>query len=939
MTATIEAPARGGAERAAAPLRRGTRLTTVVLVAGIASLPMLMPFGLPPGPGNTGLPDLALIGVTAVAMLWAGTRRLPVRWPFLIPTLLTIIAGGIAAIVNDAGALTLVKDLFVLLWAVSIANLGRDPSLLRVALRAFVGIGTCYALVMITGFVLGLDALSGKQVDGERAMFTFGDANYASNWFICVFFIARATRYPGTAWRRWAVCGILITAELLTGSNGGLLALLIAVLLGHLFRLVREGKAHHAIAVGAFAVFVGGAGVTVVTQVNIQPLLDQASQTSPILRDSIGRTTGESTNSRSTVLATTIQMIEEQTHPWGIGPGQTEKQMLVRQETYVREAHNDYVASVLERGFLGGLALIVLVFVLLLKCVRIARRNALTGEYARLVPRPELFGALIAVFLISGLFYETLHYRHGWAVFGLIAALDLSRSAQRSSLLEPLPRAARRATSGSPVRDPGPEVLPESDEAVPLAKTPSPTPTEPARVEGRDEAAVAAPPAEDEPPSGRDPQGGAIRRRLLALVAGNMAGRIGALASLGLATIMVARIGGPKLVGAFTLVRILPGLLCQLSSAGLPGAAPFFLARRDYDQSRVRPTLAWLTVIGATISGIAWLALSPLIYLVFFKSFGIWVAIAAAAPSFTQGFVSVGKGLLQGTDDQPGASLAIAVEEFVFLPIYLVILTGWYGPGALITGLVLADIAAAAWIVRRLARRGFFAGWGRPDRRLGRSIAGYGFRGYLGQLIDLLQLRFDMALLGALAGPKVLGVYTVASKFAELVQLPGLAVNYVLYPDFAKEDRETATKRTSRLILPALAVSALAALPLALIAGTALPWVFGDVFDDAVVPTYIRLAGVVTFGVTGLVMAYLYGVGRPGAASTGQGIGLVVVVVLGAVLIPTHGAIGAAIATSLSFVATTAALLVWFQHVKNAGGGTTASPAPATHGPASVDKG
>jgi O-antigen ligase len=384
-----------------------------------------MPAGLPAGPGNTGLPDLALVGVTAAMLLWAATRRLPVRWPFLIPTLLTIIAGGIAAIVNDAGALTLIKDLFVLLWAVSVANLGRDPALLKVALRAFVWIGTFYAIVMIVGFVLGIEALSGKQIDGERAMFTFGDANYASNWFICVFFIARATRFPETPRRRWAVCGVLLAAEILTGSNGGLLALIVAILLGHLFRLVREGKAHHAIAVGAFAVFIGGAGVTVVTQVDIQPLLDQASAASPILRDSIGRTTGESTSSRSTVLATTVQMIDDQTHPWGIGPGQTEKQMLVRQETYVREAHNDYVAAVLERGFLGGVALIVLVFVLLLKCVRIARRGALTGEHARLVPRPELLGALVSVFLVSGLFYETLHYRHGWAFFGLIAALDL----------------------------------------------------------------------------------------------------------------------------------------------------------------------------------------------------------------------------------------------------------------------------------------------------------------------------------------------------------------------------------------------------------------------------------------------------------------------------------------------------------------------------------
>ncbi|MEU5877475.1 oligosaccharide flippase family protein [Spirillospora sp. NPDC047279] len=410
-----------------------------------------------------------------------------------------------------------------------------------------------------------------------------------------------------------------------------------------------------------------------------------------------------------------------------------------------------------------------------------------------------------------------------------------------------------------------------------------------------------------------------ITGKIVALMAGNMAGRVGALASLGVATVMVARIGGPALVGAFTLVRILPGLLCHLSNAGLPAAAPYFLAGKEHEQSRVRPTLAWLTVVGAVVGAVVWLGLSPLLYLAFFKSFGYWVALAATVPTFTQGFVSVGKGLLQGTGDMRGASLAIAVEEFVFLPIYLVILLGWYGPGALITGLVLADVAAAAWIAVRLARRGFFAGWGRPDLRLARTVSGFGFRGYLGQLIDLLQLRFDMALLGALAGPKVLGVYTVASKFAELVQLPGLAVNYVLYPDFAKDDRAEATRRTRRLLLPAFGVSVLAALPLAAITATALPWIFGDVFADAVVPTYIRLAGVVTFGVTGLIMAYLYGVGRPGAASTGQAIGLVVVVVAGVLLIPAYEAEGAALATALSFVATTAALLAWFFHLAKKG--------------------
>ncbi|XRQ11443.1 O-antigen ligase family protein [Actinomadura welshii] len=917
MTATaISAPPAGTAPAGAvasgqagpagpAAPRRRWRPEAVALVAGIASLPMLLPAGIGPGPGNTALPDVALIAVAVTTFLWAGTRKAPVRWPFLLPTLLTVLAGGAAAFANDgAGALTLLKDLYVLLWAVCIANLGRDPSLLRVALRAFVRIGTIYALVMLTGFAIGNDALSGKQVDGERLMFTFGDANYAANWFICVFFIARATRFPETAWRRWTVCGILLTAELLTGSNGGLLALCCALLLGYLFRLFREGKAHHAVAVGAAAVFLGGGGIAVVTQVDIQPALDHASRMSPIIRDSIGRTTGESTESRSTVFTTTWHMIQAQDHPWGIGAAQTETQMRVRQESYVQEAHNDYIASVLERGFLGGVALILMLSVLVLRAVRIGRRGALKPEYARLVPHPELFGALLAVFLVCGLFYEVMHYRHGFAIFGLIAALELFGRRARTAAVAAPPRPARdaRPAGGLPAA-PGPDLAP------------GPVLDRRTRWEAAEEERPPAPEAKSTAPHDSSDKG--LRRRLVSLVAGNMAARTGALASLGLATVLVARVGGPMLVGAFTLVRILPGLLCHLSNAGLPAAAPYFLARDD--QSRVRPTLAWLTVIGAVLAGLSWLALSPLLFLLFFESFGVWVTLAAAVPAFTQGFVSVGKGLLQGTDDPHGASLAIAVEEFVFLPIYVAILVGWHGAGALVAGLVLADIAAAAWIARRLRRRGFFRGWGRPDPRLGRTIAGYGFRGYVGQLIDLLQLRFDMALLGALAGPKVLGVYTVASKFAELVQLPGLAVNYVLYPDFAREDRRSAARRTAALILPALGVSVLAALPLALIAGTALPWVFGDVFDDAVVPTYIRLAGVVTFGVTGLIMAYLYGVGRPGAASTGQGIGLLVVVVLGVLLIPAHGAEGAAVATSISFIATTAALLVWFRHVRNKG--------------------
>jgi O-antigen/teichoic acid export membrane protein len=173
---------------------------------------------------------------------------------------------------------------------------------------------------------------------------------------------------------------------------------------------------------------------------------------------------------------------------------------------------------------------------------------------------------------------------------------------------------------------------------------------------------------------------------------------------------------------------------------------------------------------------------------VFFRQWGTSLTVAAALAVFTQLFVSVGKALLQGTDDMRAANVAIGAEEVAFLPVYVALLPFGSGLGTLLAALVLADVAVAAGVAARLARRGFFSGWRRPGLPLLRQITAYGLRGQLGGMLSLLNLRLDVAILGALAGPAVLGVYAVASKYAELLRLPGLAVTYVLYPVFAGQD-------------------------------------------------------------------------------------------------------------------------------------------------------
>src|SRR4029077_17511157 len=80
----------------------------------------------------------------------------------------------------------------------------------------------------------------------------------------------------------------------------------------------------------------------------------------------------------------------------------------------------------------------------------------------------------------------------------------------------------------------------------------------------------------------------------------NVAARVIALIALTAATILVAHAGGPKLLGELTLLRVLPGLAGVLVSFGLPSAAPYFLAARDYATlPRLRSTPFLLTPMGS----------------------------------------------------------------------------------------------------------------------------------------------------------------------------------------------------------------------------------------------------------------------------------------------------------------------------------------------------
>src|ERR1700674_2940915 len=99
----------------------------------------------------------------------------------------------------------------------------------------------------------------------------------------------------------------------------------------------------------------------------------------------------------------------------------------------------------------------------------------------------------------------------------------------------------------------------------------------------------------------------------------NVVALAGSMAALGVATLWVARVGGPVAVGDYALLRVLPWLVAVIVSGGLAGSIAYFLAGPTRDDPRIKSTVIAIGIASALIGALLWVLATPLLHRVFFK--------------------------------------------------------------------------------------------------------------------------------------------------------------------------------------------------------------------------------------------------------------------------------------------------------------------------------
>jgi hypothetical protein len=404
----------------ASKARTGERLALVVGAAAIAFIPVLQPIG----PGHTAPVD-PLIALTIGAwLLWASFVGTPQRLPYALSVAILMVGGALGALVGPvptAGLLALVQDFALLLWCAAIANLCRSPANLRVLLHTWVWSAIAWVLLLFIAVLTGNNALAGVTArQGSRVSLTFGDPNVAANYFFISIMIIWAIRLPRHRSLRLLTTAMLLIAMVMTGSNGGLVSVLTGTGIAVVVATARRFSLIQAVATACgFLLLIFTASLVI----HPQAIVEWAhSSDYAILRDSIGRGT-KSASDRETIISQSIPLLYRG-GLLGQGPVSTKPRLQADQAPFVKEAHDDYLAALSERGVIGTVGLLLLVCSLLVRTWAVVTLP-LTPEVAAVMRWPPALAGMVIGVLVEGLSYEVMHFRHVWALFGIIAALSI----------------------------------------------------------------------------------------------------------------------------------------------------------------------------------------------------------------------------------------------------------------------------------------------------------------------------------------------------------------------------------------------------------------------------------------------------------------------------------------------------------------------------------
>jgi O-antigen/teichoic acid export membrane protein len=374
--------------------------------------------------------------------------------------------------------------------------------------------------------------------------------------------------------------------------------------------------------------------------------------------------------------------------------------------------------------------------------------------------------------------------------------------------------------------------------------------------------------------------------------------------------LLVARALGPTGRGTVTFLTTIAMMTSQLGSLGIEEASANLAGKRPHLRAVVAGNaLVLAVVLGTLAAGVVALLMGV------FPAVGggtdpllRWFALAVIPVLILQFYLQF---IVR-------ADYGFAVTNAVTLlaPVINLVVNGLL----VILGSITVETALLTWIAGQLLATGVLfwyvsrrlSGFQRPDAGLAREALGFGLQAHAGRVMKTGNYRMDQWLLGAIAGPRELGLYSVAVAWAEALFFLPEALASVLRPDIVRSSRGEAGRRTAQVFRVAVLLTLPFVIGFVVFAPVLCVVFFGEQFRGSV--DMLRVLAPGAFGIVAMkVLANaLVAQGKPMKANIAIGVSFCVTLGLDVLLIPGHGGMGASVASTLAYTAGGIAVAVIF---------------------------
>jgi O-antigen/teichoic acid export membrane protein len=362
--------------------------------------------------------------------------------------------------------------------------------------------------------------------------------------------------------------------------------------------------------------------------------------------------------------------------------------------------------------------------------------------------------------------------------------------------------------------------------------------------------------------------------------------------------IIIARFLGPELNGTIATLLVYPTLFMTIGSLGIRQSTAYFVGKGVFDEESIKRAVVQLWYLSSILS-----IFSSFLLIKYFSNSGesFWLVCLAIFPIPFALFNTYNSGLHLGKNEIKKFNQVNWLPPFFKLVAAIIFIIGLsysiYG------ALAAAAIAPLVMSIIMLVRNNFISGFSLVfDFKVFKSLLSLGLTYAFALLIINLNYKIDVIFLDKLSSSYETGIYSKGVSLIEyLWQIPMLLSTIVFARSASSKNNDDFSLKVIQLLRVSFIFVGILSVVLAVCSEIIIELLYGASFRPSSTVLVYLLPGVVLLTIFKVLNMDMAGRGKPWISLYAMFPALIVNVALNFFLIPSMGASGAAIASTISY--------------------------------------